>query len=93
MTNVVNEDFGKRVVMSLMVLSMVFRISFGFGVVPAIWHIVVCIWKISHTKLMSSLPPTLLKFLHLKEALVSRMSEMLKLLALVLLGKILAVMF
>ena len=93
LTNVVNEDFGKRVVMSLMVLSMVFRISFGFGVVPAVWHIVVCIWKISHTKLMSSLPPTLLKFLHLKEALVSRMSEMLKLLTLVLLGKILVVMF
>ena len=55
LTKVVNEDFGKRVVMSLMVLSMVFRISFGFGVVPAVWHIVVCIWKISHTKLMNSL--------------------------------------
>ena len=76
-----------------MVLSMVLRINFGFGVLPAVWHIVVSIWKMSQTKLMNSLPPTLLRFLHLKEALVSRMSEMLKLLALVLVGKILVVMF
>ena len=93
LTNVVNEDFGKRVVMSLMVLRMVFKIRFEFGVVPAVWHNVICIWKMSHTRLMSSLPPTLLKFLHLKEVLVSKMSEMLKLLSLVLLGKSFVVMF
>ena len=93
LTNVVNEDFGKRVVMSLMVFRIVFKIRFEFGVVPAVWHTVICTWKMSQTRLMSSLPPTLFKNLHLKEALVSKMSEMLKLLSLVMLGKSLVVIF
>ena len=44
LTKVVNEDFGKRVVMSLMVLSMVLRINFGFGVLLAVWLIIIYIW-------------------------------------------------
>ena len=87
MTKVVSEDFGRRVVISLMVFRMVFRIRFEFGVVPAVWHTIICTWKMSQTRLINSLPPILLKFLHLKELLVSRMTEMLKLLSLVLLGK------
>ena len=87
LTNVVNEDFGKRVVMPLMVFRMIFKIRFEFGVVPAVWHNVICILKMSHTRLMSSITPTLLKFLHLKELLVSKMSEMSKLLSLCVLGQ------
>ena len=64
--------------MSLMVFRIVFKIRFEFAVVPAVWHTVICTWKMSQTRLMRSLPPTLLKFVHLKELLVSRMSEMLK---------------
>ena len=41
LTKVVSEDFGKRVVISLIVFRMALIVRFEFGVVPAVWHTII----------------------------------------------------
>ena len=46
-----SEDFGKMVVISLTAFKIAFIVRFGFGGFPAVWHTIICTWKMSHTSL------------------------------------------